>query len=90
MTREEAHAQAEREVLEHARSGRLKMLAEQKGVTQFEYAESTLRGALLATLRDAAAGQLYSVDITSLAALLIELLRECHLKHYNQKPPGQA
>ena len=83
MTREEAQALAEREVLEHARNGKLKKLATQAGQSELEYAVGTLQAALPDVHRRMLSGGLFSGDIQSLAALLIEVLRECHLQHYN-------
>lgn len=83
MTREEAQALAESEILEYARQGRLAEAARLKGKPEFEYALGTLLGAFGGIGRDVRSGQLQSGDIASLAALCIELLRECHLRRYN-------
>lgn len=83
MTREEAQAKAERDVLEYARIGKLRELAKDAGKTELEYAVGTLIGALAGIVEGARRGDLRTGSIESLAALCIELLRECHLKHYN-------
>ena len=88
MTREEAHAMAEREVLEYARLGKLREVAKRKGKTELEYALGTLLGACSSLDRDIRSGRLTSGDIESLAALAIELLREMHLQHYNAEGAG--
>lgn len=81
MTREEAHALAEREVVAYARLGKLREAAEQKGKSEVEYAIGTLLGAFVGIERDIKSGTLASADIGSLGALCIELLRECMLEH---------
>jgi hypothetical protein len=85
MTREEAHALALREVLEHVEFDKLREGAASWGKTPLEYAVGALRGALPEVHRGLMSGQLMTGEITSLAALCIELLRECHLEHYNTK-----
>jgi hypothetical protein len=89
MTREEAHALAEREVLEYARAGHLKRLADKKGVSMTMFGASTLCGAAMGIRAQLQVGHIDTGDIASLAALCIEFLRECHVEHYNN-PPGSA
>jgi hypothetical protein len=89
VTREEAQALAESEVLEIARGGHLKIS---------EGSDPIGRAAAIAIAgMDEVSSALMSEradtgHIQRLAAVLIELLRECHLKHYDHynPPPGQA
>ena len=88
MTREEAQALAEREVLEYARKGKLRELAQRAGKTELEYAMGTIVGALGGITEGMLSGDLRTGSIESLAALCIELLRECHLRENNRRSGG--
>ena len=82
MTREEAQALAEREVLEYARGGRLaRTLA--PGEVTIERGFAVLVQGMADTEEKLFAGKMHTGVLISLAALCIELLRECHLKEYN-------
>lgn len=83
MTREEAQALAEREVLEQARKGELEKMAKEAGKTEFEYALALLTVGLRGVLRSMLGGRIHTMDLVRLGALAIEGLRECHYRHGN-------
>lgn len=85
MNRAEAQALAEREVLEYARMGKIAEAAKARGQTELEYAFGALLGGLPAVEQGLRSGAIYDSDLSSLAALIIEFLRECHLRYYNRE-----
>ncbi len=90
MTREEAHAQAEREVLEYARGVHLDRVRKPKDDDDLVLTYGMLRAACKDLSRVMESGELRTGDIIAFGSLCVLFLRECHLKHYNQKPPGEA
>jgi hypothetical protein len=83
LTREEAHAQAEREVMEQARKGELQKMARAAGNAELEFALALLSTGIREVLRSMSTGRIHTRDLVKLGALAIEGLRECHLKHHN-------
>ena len=86
MTREEAQAKAEREVLEYARGGHLERSEKamgRSGQPTLERGFALLVSGMSDVEGKLYAGQMNTSSLITLAALCIELLRECHLKHHN-------
>jgi hypothetical protein len=93
MTREEAHAQAERDVVAYARGGNMaRAIAKVDGPQREPFYE--VAGVLIVAAEGIVAelrtGRIDTAHIEALGALCIEFLRECHLKYLNETKAADA